>query len=51
MSDDMRLAVFPVLAGPATGAALRAAAEKALDDGTPEAPRAFLEHGRHEAGA
>ncbi|MBA9049939.1 MULTISPECIES: hypothetical protein [Streptomyces] len=52
MSDaDVRVAVFRILADPATGAALRAAAEEALDDGMPEALRAFLEHGRRDAGA
>ncbi|MEU0853897.1 hypothetical protein ABZ352_00430 [Streptomyces griseofuscus] len=50
-AEDDRVAVFRILADPATGAALRAAAEKALDDGTPEALRAFLEHGRRDAGA
>ncbi|MFE9470805.1 ALF repeat-containing protein [Streptomyces griseofuscus] len=50
-AEDDRVAVFRILADPATGAVLRAAAEKALDDGTPEALRAFLEHGRRDAGA
>ncbi|OIJ99234.1 hypothetical protein BIV25_09390 [Streptomyces sp. MUSC 14] len=50
-AEDDRVAVFRILADPATGAALRAAAERALDDGTPEALRYFLEHGRYEAGA
>ncbi|SFY48588.1 ALF repeat-containing protein [Streptomyces sp. F-1] len=50
-AEDDRVAIFRILADPATSPALRAAAEKALDDGTPEALRYFLEHGRYEAGA
>ncbi|GHE14999.1 ALF repeat-containing protein [Streptomyces alanosinicus] len=47
-AEDDRVAVFRILADPATGPALRAAAERALDNGTPEALRYFLEHGRYE---
>ncbi|MFJ9927716.1 ALF repeat-containing protein [Streptomyces misionensis] len=50
-AEDDRVAIFRILADPATSPALRAAAEKALDDGTPEALRYFLEHGRYEVGA
>ncbi|MGV9358062.1 ALF repeat-containing protein [Streptomyces misionensis] len=50
-AEDDRVAIFRILADPATSPALRAAAEKALDDGTPEALRYFLEHGRYEVDA
>ncbi|MEU8687962.1 ALF repeat-containing protein [Streptomyces sp. NPDC048665] len=50
-AEDDRVAIFRILADPATGAALRTAAERALDDGTPEALRYFLEHGRYKVGA
>ncbi|SEE17023.1 Short repeat-containing protein of unknown function [Streptomyces misionensis] len=50
-AEDDRVAIFRILADPATSPALRAAAEKTLDDGTPEALRYFLEHGRYEVGA
>ncbi|MFF9620595.1 ALF repeat-containing protein [Streptomyces griseosporeus] len=50
-AEDDRVAIFRILADPATGPALRAAAEAALDDGSPEALRYFLEHGRYEVHA
>ncbi|MFC8217570.1 hypothetical protein ACFUTY_05280 [Streptomyces sp. NPDC057362] len=46
--DDLRVAITRILADPATSDALRAAASAALDDGTPEALRHFLEVGRYE---
>nr|WP_245936467.1 hypothetical protein [Streptomyces cahuitamycinicus] len=40
--------VFRILGAPGTSDALRAAAEAALEVGTPEALRHFLEVGRYE---
>jgi hypothetical protein len=47
-AEDDSVAVFRILADPATTPAVRAAAGAALDDGSPEALRYFLEHGRYE---
>ncbi|MFE5515928.1 hypothetical protein ACFQ9J_35950 [Streptomyces sp. NPDC056529] len=49
-ADDLRVAMFRILADPDTSAALRAAAGAALDDNTPEALRHFLEVGQYEVG-
>ncbi|MFI1924677.1 hypothetical protein ACH45J_20995, partial [Streptomyces sp. NPDC020377] len=46
-AEDDRVAVARILADPKISAALRAAAEKAID-GTPEELRYFLEVGRYE---
>ncbi|MFI1760867.1 ALF repeat-containing protein [Streptomyces sp. NPDC020800] len=46
-AEDDSVAIFRILADPTTGASLRAAAERALDVGTPEALRYFLEHRPH----
>ncbi|MGN5382029.1 ALF repeat-containing protein [Streptomyces lasalocidi] len=52
-AEDDRVAVFRILAVARrnNGKAVVKEATKALDDGTPEAMRYFLEHGRYEAGA
>ncbi|MYQ45478.1 hypothetical protein GTW40_10470, partial [Streptomyces sp. SID4985] len=47
-AEDDRVAITTLLAAPDTTPALRAAANAALDDGTPEALRHFLEVGRYE---
>ncbi|MEU9987104.1 ALF repeat-containing protein [Streptomyces sp. NPDC048045] len=46
-AEDDSVAIFRILADPTTSASLRAAAERALDVGTPEALRYFLEHRPH----
>ncbi|MFB7338156.1 ALF repeat-containing protein, partial [Streptomyces adustus] len=43
--DDLRVAVARILADPNSGKAVVREANKALDDGSPEALRAFLETG------
>ncbi|MFF9207831.1 hypothetical protein ACF1CF_05305, partial [Streptomyces sp. NPDC014791] len=47
-AEDDRVAIARILADPTISDALRAAAGRALDDGSPEALRYFLEHGRYE---
>ncbi|MYS21827.1 Short repeat-containing protein of unknown function [Streptomyces sp. DvalAA-14] len=47
-TEDDRVAVFRILADPTISPALRTAAEQALDDGTPEALRYFVEYGQYE---
>ncbi|MBN0048241.1 ALF repeat-containing protein [Streptomyces actuosus] len=43
-AEDDRVAILRILADPTIGDELRAAAQTALDDGSPEALRFFLEH-------
>ncbi|MEU9069808.1 hypothetical protein AB0D60_23310, partial [Streptomyces sp. NPDC048306] len=50
-AEDDAVAISRILADPATSDALRAAAGAALDDGSPEALRHFLEVGRYEVDA
>ncbi|MGC4929547.1 ALF repeat-containing protein, partial [Streptomyces sp. DT117] len=47
-AEDDRVAIARILADPSISPALRAAANAALDDSTPEALRHFLEVGRHQ---
>ncbi|MGW0571694.1 hypothetical protein [Streptomyces tauricus] len=47
-ADDLRVAIVRIFADPSISPALRAAANAALDDNTPEALRHFLEVGRYQ---
>ncbi|WP_353962262.1 hypothetical protein [Streptomyces sp. NBC_00654] len=47
-AEDDRVAIARILADPSISPALRAAANAALDDNTPEALRYFLEVGRYQ---
>ncbi|TDC22808.1 hypothetical protein E1265_14745 [Streptomyces sp. 8K308] len=46
--EDDKVAVFRILADPTISDALRAAAQQAIENATPESLRYFLEHGRYE---
>ncbi|MET7316411.1 hypothetical protein ABZX83_13640, partial [Streptomyces thermoviolaceus] len=46
--EDDRVAIVTILGKPDTSDALRAAANRALDDGSPEALRYFLEVGQYQ---
>jgi hypothetical protein len=47
-ADDLRVAIARILAHPSISLALRAAANAALDDNTPEALRHFLKTGKYQ---
>ncbi|WSS89446.1 hypothetical protein OG199_03365 [Streptomyces sp. NBC_01176] len=49
-AEDDAVYIFRLLADPKTSDALRAAAEAALDDGSPEALRHFRTIGQYEVG-